>query len=201
VRPLPGVESAAFTSILPLTDDTEFAEYGTHFEKDKNGFNSFRYVVTPDYFHTMHIALKRGRFLDARDRSSAPLAVVISESLAKAEFGAEDPIGQRIHVGPLDRPWFTVVGVVGDVKQVSLAAGLQNNVYITSEQSWFADPAQSVVLRTQSRPEALAAAVRKAIWEVDKDQPIVRTFSIKRLLALSAAQRHFVLILFDAFDL
>jgi putative ABC transport system permease protein len=201
VRQLPGVQSAAFTSILPLTDDTEFGEYGTHFEKDKNGYNSFRYVVTPGYFETMRIALKRGRFLDARDRAEAPQAVVISESLANREFGADDPLGQRVHVGPMDRPWYTIVGVVGDVKQVSLAGGLPNNVYITSEQSWFADAAQSLVLRAKSRPEALVPAVQKAIWAVDKDQPIVRISSMQRLLETSAAQRHFVLVLFDAFGL
>jgi len=201
VRQLPGVQSAAFTSILPLTDDTEFAEYGTHFEKDKNGYNSFRYVVTPGYFETMRIALKRGRFLDARDRADAPQAVVISESLANRVFGADDPLGQRVHVGPMDRPWYTIVGVVGDVKQVSLAGGLPNNVYITGEQSWFADAAQSLVLRAKGRPEVLVATVQKAIWAVDKDQPIVRISSMQRLLETSAAQRHFVLVLFDAFGL
>ena len=201
VRHLPGVESAAFTSILPLTDDSEFGEYGTHIEKDKNGYNSFRYVVTPEYFETMRIALKRGRFLDAGDRADAPPAVVISESLAKREFGAEDPIGQRVHVGPTDKPWYTIVGVVGDVKQVSLAGGLQNNVYMTSEQSWFADPAQSLVVRTRGNSEGLVPAIQHAIWAVDKDQPVVRITSMEGLLARSAAQRHFVLILFDAFGL
>ena len=200
-RHVPGVESAAFTSILPMTDDSQFGEYGTHFEKDGNGYNSFRYVVSPGYFETMRIALKRGRYLDERDRADAPLAVVISESLAKKEFGAQDPIGQRVHVGPVDRPWYTIVGVVNDVKQVSLAAGLQDDVYITSEQSWFADQAQSLVVRTHGRTEALVPLIQRAIWAVDKDQPIVRVSSMEGLLARSAAERHFVLILFDAFGL
>ena len=201
VRHVPGVESAGFTSILPLTDDSQFAEYGTHFEKDSNGYDSFRYVVTSDYFETMRIVLKRGRYLDERDKADAPLAVVISESLATKEFGSQDPIGQRLHVGPVDRPWYTIVGVVSDVKQVSLAAGLQDDVYITSEQSWFADQAQSLVVRGEGRPEALVPAIQRAIWAVDKDQPVVRVSSMQRLLAASAAQRNFVQILFDAFGL
>ena len=201
VRQVPGVESAGFTSILPLTDDSQFAEYGTHFEKDSNGYDSFRYVVTPGYFETMRIVLKRGRYLDERDKAAAPFAVVISESLAQKEFGSQDPVGQRLHVGPVDRPWYTIVGVVSDVKQVSLAAGLQDDVYITSEQSWFADQAQSLVVRGEGRPEALVPAIQRAIWAVDKDQPVVRVSSMQRLLAASAAQRHFVQILFDAFGL
>jgi putative ABC transport system permease protein len=201
VRHLPGVESAGFTSILPLTDDSQFGEYGTQFEKDGNGYDSFRYVVTPGYFETMRIALKRGRYLDEGDRADAPFAVVISESLAKKEFASEDPIGQRVHVGPVDRPWYTIVGVVSDVKQVSLAAGLQDDVYLTSAQSWFADQAQSLVVRGGARPETLVPAILSAIWVVDKDQPVVRVSSMQELLAASAAERHFVQILFDAFGL
>jgi len=201
VQRVPGVESAAFTSVLPLTEDSQFAEYGTHFEKDGNGYNCFRYVVTAGYFETMRIPLKRGRYVDKRERADAPQAVVISESLAKKVFGAEDPIGQRVHVGPLHRPWYTIVGVVSDVKQVSLAAGLTDDVYITNEQSWFADSAQSLVVRTQGKVETLVPAIQRAIWAVDKEQPIVRISSMPMLLLSSEAQRRFVLILFDAFGL
>lgn len=201
VRRVPGVESAALTSILPLTDDSQFGEYGTQFEKDGNGYNSFRYVVTPGYFETMRIPLRRGRYLDARDRADAPFAVVISESLAKREFGTEDPVGERVHVGPADRPWYTIVGVVSDVKQVSLAAGLQDDVYISGEQTWFADPAQSLVVRAAGNPATLVPAIQRAIWAVDKDQPIMRIASMGALLVSSAAERHFVLVLFDAFGL
>jgi len=86
VRHVSGVESAAFTSLLPLSDDTPFGSYGIDFEKDK-GTDSigsvYRYVVTPDYFQTMRIPLRRGRYIDQRDVAGAPLSVVISESVAK----------------------------------------------------------------------------------------------------------------------
>ena len=61
----------------------------------------------------MGIPLRRGRVLTEQDHAPAPLAAVISESLARRRFPDVDPIGQRLHVGPTDRPWFTVVGVVG----------------------------------------------------------------------------------------
>jgi putative ABC transport system permease protein len=202
-RNVPGVTSAAFTSLFPLTDDTQYGSYGTEFEKDKNSYDTFRYVVTPGYFETMRIPLRRGRFLEKGDVSGAPFAVVISESLAREEFGNQDPIGQRVHVGGFPNwRWYTIVGVVEDVRQASLAAGNLRAAYITPEQSWFADQAMSLVVRTHGKDaEVLVPAIRKAIWSVNKDQPIVRIATAEALLAASAAERHFVLILFEAFGM
>ncbi|HXW56501.1 MAG TPA: ABC transporter permease [Candidatus Cybelea sp.] len=201
-RNVPGVRAAAFTSLLPLTDDTQFGLYGTEFEKDKNSYDTFRYVVTPGYFETMRIPLRRGRFLKKSDVSDAPFAVVISESLARKEFGNQDPVGQRVHIGGFPNwPWYTIVGVAGDVRQASLAAGNLDAAYITPEQSWFADQAMSLVVRARGEGAALIPAIERAVWSVDKDQPIVRIATADTLLAASAAQRHFVLILFEAFSI
>jgi len=201
-RALPGVTSAAFTSLLPLTDDTQYGSYGTEFEKDKNSYDTFRYVVTPGYFETMRIPLRRGRYLDKGDIATAPFAVVISESLAREEFGTLDPIGQRVHIGGMPNwPWYTIVGVVADVRQVSLSVGNLNAAYITPEQSWFADQAMSLVVRSQVDAAGLVPALRSAIWYVDKDQPIVRIATAEHLVAASASERHFVLMLLEVFSL
>ena len=200
VRNVPGVASAAFTSLLPLSGD-QYGEYGAQFEKDKGAYDVFRYVVTPGYFVTMGIALRRGRLLDAHDGADAPPAVLISESLAKSEFPGQDPIGQRLHVGPVNRPWYIIVGVVGNVKQASVALSNPDAVYITMNQSWFADEMMSLVVRAQGGAASLAPAMRKAIWSVDKDQPIVRVATMEDLLAASAAERRFALILFEVFAL
>jgi putative ABC transport system permease protein len=199
VRQVPGVSAAAFTSLLPMSGATN-ETYGTKFE-DGNSYDVFRYAVTPGYFEAMGIPLRRGRLLDAHDVAGAPPAVVISESLAKSQFAGRDPIAQRVHVGPTDRPWFIIIGVVGDVKQTSLAESDPRAVYITPAQSWFVDDAMSLVVRTQGDPAALAPAVRQAIWSVDKDQPIVRVATMDELLRASAAQRRFALTVFQAFAL
>jgi putative ABC transport system permease protein len=157
--------------------------------------------VSPGYFETIGIPLRRGRLLDAHDVAGGPPAVLISESLAKRKFPRSDPIGQRAHVGPTNRPWFTIVGLVGDVKQASLAVSQPEAVYITTTQSWFVDRAQSLVVRARGDAAALAPAVRQAIWSVDKDQPIVRVATMDDLIAASAAERRFALILFGAFGL
>ncbi len=202
VRDVPGVESAAFTSLLPLTDDTQYGSYGAEFEKDKKSYGVFRYVVSPGYFETMRMPLRRGRYLNKGDAADAPHVVVISESLAKEEFGNQDPIGQRAHVGGFPNwPWYTVVGVVGDVKQASLIASEPDAVYITPEQSWFADEAMSLVVHTRGDAATLTPNIKKAIWSVDKDQPIVRIATMEHLLAATAAERSFTLILFEAFGI
>ncbi len=204
VRQVPGVTLAAFTSQLPLSGELD--EYGAQFEpgpdgKPERGYSSFRYTVSPGYFETMGIPLRRGRLLGTRDVAGATPVVVISESLAKIRFGAEDPIGKRVHVGRRDLPWFTIVGVVGDVKQASLMASRSAAAYITPAQWYFADNAMSLVVRAQGDVTTLAPALRQAIWSIDKDQPIVRVATMETLLAATAAERRFALILFEAFGL
>src|SRR5579862_2729454 len=202
VRRVPGVASAGFTSLLPMSGD-QSGEYGAQFESDtpQSGTNVFRYVATPGYCETMGIALRRGRLLDDRDAKGAPAAVLISQSLARRKFGDQDPIGHRLHMGPESSPWFTIVGVVDDVKQMSLAASQPDAVYLPPAQSWFADQTMSLVVRARGDAAALAPAIRSAIWSVDKYQAVVRVATMERLLESTAAARRFALILFEAFAL
>jgi putative ABC transport system permease protein len=126
---------------------------------------------------------------------------VINESFATRRFPGQDPLGQRLHFGPNDRVWEIIVGVVGDVKQTSLAASQGNAIYIPTTQWSWADRVLSLVVRSHGDAAALAPAIRKAIWSVDKDQPIVRLATMDDLLAASAAERRFALILFEAFGI
>ena len=205
VQQVPGVKQAAFTSLLPLSDDPQAdAVYGTRFENDdpQGGRNVFRYAVSPDYCQTMGIPLRSGRFLDQRDNAAAPHVAMISESLARSHFPGQDSLGKRLKVGPNDQPWFMIVGVVGDVKQTSLAIDETAAVYISAEQSWFADDRMSFVVRAHGDDApALVPTVKNAIWSVDSTQPIVRVMTMKHLMAIGVAERRFVLILFEAFGL
>jgi putative ABC transport system permease protein len=157
--------------------------------------------VTPGYLETMRIPLRRGRLLDARDAAGAPPAVLLSESLARSRFPDADAIGQRVRIGPDDGPWSTIVGIVGNVRQTSLAANEPDAVYLPNTQWKFADRALWLVVRARGDAPALTQAVKAAIWSVDKDQPIVRVATMDDLVAASAAERRFALIVFEAFAL
>jgi putative ABC transport system permease protein len=203
VRQVPGVSAAAFTSQLPLTGDEDV--WGVHFESipalaaDENR-DGYRYAVSPGYFETMGIPLRSGRVLRADDDAGAPGAAVINESFARRRLPGLDPIGQRVRVGPNEGPWFTVVGVVGDVKHASLAVARADAVYVTAAQ-WtrFADNARWLVVRAQGDAAALTPAVRRAIQAVDRHQPILRIATMEERVSRSAAERTFAMLLFEAF--
>jgi len=197
VRRVPGVTTVALTSQLPMSGDD--SEYGLRLDGSQDGSSTFRYAVTPGYIETMGIPLLYGRSLDERDRAGSPPVALVNESLAKSKFGGRDAIGQRVHIGPTDRPPYTIVGVVGDVRQMSLALGPPDAVYTTSSQWIFTDPVMSLVVRGQGNVASLAPAIRAAVWSVDKDQPVVRIATMDELLAASAAERRYALILFETF--
>ncbi|HEX4312145.1 MAG TPA: ABC transporter permease [Acidobacteriaceae bacterium] len=204
VRNVPGVEDAAFTSALPLSDDPSWVTlYGAHFEGDEplSGRNVIRYAISSGYCRAMQIPVRRGRCIGEHDTATAPHVALLSESLARSRFPHQDPIGKRLHVGPDNQPWFVIVGVVGDVRQTSLALEAPAAVYLSTEQTWFADDTLSFVLRTRGDAGALAPVVKNAIWSVDRDQPIVRIATMDQLIAATEAQRSFILILFEAFGL
>ncbi len=205
VREVPGVEDAAFTSQLPLSGD--FEGNSMYFESlpIEKAIGAYRYEVTPAYFATMGIPLIRGRLLTEDDKAGAPGAVLISDSLARRLFPNRDPLGERVKMGPdmgrSDRSWHIVVGVVGDVKQASLALQDPDAFYTTPTQWEWVDNVQSLVVRTNGDPTVLIPAIRNAVWSVDKDQPIIRVATMDQLVAASEAQRHFALVLFEAFAL
>jgi putative ABC transport system permease protein len=204
VRNVGGVTSAAFTSQLPLSGD--FDVYGVEFESHSGtSEGALRYTVSPGYFETARIPLLRGRLLDERDNAQTPGVVVISESLAKRKFPHQNPIGQRVRLGPnakhAELPWDTIVGVVSDVKQASLAVSQSDAFYVPTTQWPWVDDAQSLVVRTHGDPATLALAIKDAIWSVDKDQPIVRVATMGSLLTSSEADRRFALTLFETFGM
>jgi predicted permease len=203
VRAVPGVAAAGMTSQLPLSGDLD--AYGTHFEasptRPAETYSSFRYAVSPGYLETLDIPLREGRFFDGSDRADAPRVAVISESLARRRFASASPVGARLRVGPADGAPYTIVGVVGSVRQMTLADGETDAVYTPAVQWDFPDLVRSLVIRTPGDPRALVSPVREAIRSVDKDQPIVRVAPMTDIVMATAAERRFVLRLFQGFTL
>jgi predicted permease len=206
VRAVPGVEEAALTSLLPL-GGSSLEMYGVFMESSagsaENAGVAFRYVVTPGWFETMEIPLMRGRLLETSDRPDAPQAVLINESFAARRFAGRDPIGERVKIGPFNRPdgpWGTIVGVVGDVKQASLAESTDAFYVALGQWAWL-DSEQSLAVQTTGDPAAFVEPIKQAIWSVNSTLPLERITTMSDLVADSEAQRSFALTIFAAFGL
>jgi predicted permease len=208
VEQVPGVRRAGLTSQLPLSGDLD--AYGIVFESiagagRESATSALRYAVSPGYFDAMRIPLRAGRLLDDHDRADAPMAVLVNEAFARRVFRKRSAVGERVRIGPMiddpARRWATIVGVVGDVKQSSLALGEPDAFYVTREQ-WaplFMDGTFSLVAAADGDPDGLAGAVRRAVRAAAPDEPILRVTTMTALVARSEAQRRFALVVFEAF--
>jgi predicted permease len=205
VRNVPGVVGAALTSQLPLSGDLDAYgfSFAAHPDREPGADGAaMRYAVTAGYLRVMGIPLLRGRLLEETDRAGSPGAFLISESLARQTFGEADPIGQHVRFGPDTdgtRPWGTVVGVVGDVKQQSLATANTAAFYVSSAQWRWVDPVQALVVRTSGDASALSNAVRRAVWSVDRNKPITRVATMEQLISRTGSDRRFASVIYGTF--
>jgi putative ABC transport system permease protein len=203
VRGVPGVEQVAYTSQLPLSDDYDQAGFQSERFPAVNGANNpsaHRYGVSPGYLEAMGIPVVRGRPIVATDNDRARDSVVlVNAAFARKVFQGTDPIGQRIKINGSDTPWRTVIGVTGDIHQVSLTGETSPAVYVPELQLGYVDSPVSIVVRTSREPSSIAHAVRAAVRGVDPTQPILRLSSMEAMVASSAAERRFILTLFEAF--
>jgi predicted permease len=172
VEAIPGVESAAVTSELPLSG---LNNPTPRMATTPGGKSHLLYLrsVSPSYWNVMRIPLRGGRFLSPDDRKSAPRVVVINEQLRKDVFGDQDPIGQRLIFDFQERQetenyQAVVVGVVGDVRHTSLASPPFREAYIPVDQSPLFN--YDLVVRTAIRPKAIAGSLKNAIWSLDRDE-------------------------------
>jgi putative ABC transport system permease protein len=153
--------------------------------------------VTADYFRTMGIPLLKGRdFATSDDDEAAPGVAIINETAARAIWSGEEPLGNRFK---LEGRIYSVVGVVKDVKHTRLDGKVEPEIYFPYSQLPITWRGMTVVARTESAPEQLAAALRRAVQELDKDQPIYNVRTLEGLLAKSVSRPQFHLLLLGSF--
>ena len=196
VKETPGVEAAGMITFLPLSFNGmnfSFSVEGRAAPSDMNlPFALFR-VVSPDYFRAMGIPLLRGRYFEAHDSPDSTPVTLVNRRLAEQYWPGEDAIGKRLKVGPADSPnaWLTVAGVVGDVRQTGLyEQKLEFYVPYMQERRSFMAP-RDLVVRTKADAAVIAAAVRKAVWAVDKDQPVSNVRTMDQVFAAAISQERF----------
>jgi putative ABC transport system permease protein len=205
VRSLPGVLSVGVVSQLPLGGNLDM--YGVEAQDKPESDpakvpSGDRYVVSADYLSTMRIRILEGRaFTAAEERDTVNNVALVSQALATKLWPGESAIGKRIRMGGPERSFRTIIGVTGNVHHAGLDATQLKQFYVPERQWFFSDGQEMLVVRTQGTPTALAAAVRRAIQQIDPAQPIVKIAAMEDVVAASTAQRRLALTLFTCFAL
>jgi predicted permease len=130
-------------------------------------------VVTPEYFATLRVPVRKGRDFTDADRLGAPYVAIVNESLARTAFGDGDPIGRRIQCGLDTLEFMTIVGVVADVRTAGPALPPQPEIFMPYEQHPAPASSLNLVIRTQAAdPLALADDIRRTIASLNPDVPV-----------------------------
>jgi putative ABC transport system permease protein len=198
VQGVPGVRGAAITTGLPMTGQGVMIHFNRAAyppRRPEDYVMAGLRAVTPGYFETIGVPLKRGRTLTARDRDGSPNVAVINESMARQFFPEVDPLGQHIQFGTepsSDLPAIEIVGIVGDVNQ-SFQVGSKSEIFVPYQQG--TDPIlvgmylnTALVIGTRDDPTAVTSSVRAAIRAVDPEQPLVNVRTMATAIDNTVAQ-------------
>jgi len=202
IRAIPGVLCAGAISDLPLRGNSMtfrlLREQDRDLPAEKLPQAGVRWV-TAHYFSSMQIKLLQGRFLGNRDVLPSPPAAVVNRSLARQFWPASDALGKSIRLAD-DSRWFSIVGVVDDVKQLSLSQDEVPAIYFPyaqKSQAWL--NWATLVVRSSISTEALIKAIRQRIRSIDSDQPISKVEILEQAVAAEITIPRFAATLSSTF--
>jgi putative ABC transport system permease protein len=212
---LPGVQAVGVTSLLPASDADSLGTFTPEgYVPPKGAGLNLAWIpeVMGNYFEAQGIKVVRGRDFTAADRDDAPLVAIVNRTLADHYWPGQDPIGKRLHRGPVqaDLPWLTVVGEIGDVKQLAADLPTQEQIYVPSSQvradaGSFAPPNMrtgaggTIVLRAHLPPDQMADSLRAVVRSIDPELPLTKVESMDHVIAEGQASRRFNTVLVSAF--
>jgi predicted permease len=206
VRAIPGVVGAGAISRIPLTANDQTTQYifAGQSANEARAQDALSRVVSRDYFSTVGARLREGRFFDISDQLSQSPAAIVNESFADRNFPGRSPLGGRFRFGRLGAKgyWHTIVGVVKEIRDRGVAEELKPAVYRVHEQAdQSGDQPSGIVVRTSVEPMSIIAAVRQAIWSVDRNEPVTRIQTVEHIVARQLAQPSQNTALLSAFAL
>jgi len=194
LRAVPGAGEVSAVNLLPFGWQSwqgDFTVEGTDHPSD---FVAGKPAVSEGYFRLMGIPLHRGRFFEERDGAGAPRVAIVSEAVARRCWPGQDAVGRRLTMDdPKDGTWLTVVGVVGDVRQDTLAGDTLPMIYVPARQEWrgFFLGSMAFLARAPGDPAPLASALRAELRALDPELPVQRIERLDDLLSGSLAQPRF----------
>ena len=177
VQALPGVVSAGYTTFLPLTNrggTSGFVVEGAPPLPPGELNDANRRVVSTEYLQTIGVRLVAGRWFNPSDDANAQPVAIINQAMARQFWAGTNPLGRRFRLGD-NGPWFTIVGLAGDIRQMGIDVAGRAEMYFPSTQApasvGYFTP-RDLAVRVKGDPLQLAPAVRQAVWSVDRNQPI-----------------------------
>jgi putative ABC transport system permease protein len=208
IRAIPGVLSAAGATNLPVggwNQGRVFTMEGRAPKSESEILAAGYLSVTPEYFHTVGLQLRKGREFSGQDRNGAPNVVVISESMAKRYWPSEDPIGKRIlsasrqfrgHGLGAQVPR-EIVGIVSDVQHLPATSGVSEEMYVPQSQNTL--PFTYFVVRTAGDPMRLALPIARSVNEILKESSVANVKTIEDRLAESFSRPRFQMFVLGVF--
>ena len=199
VRAVPGVQSAALVRAVPFSGNgglTGYALEGKPVPDPAQLPQARFHIVTPEYFKTMRIPLMKGRDFTDRDDLQTPLVAVINDTFARREWPGADPIGRQFTTPDTWGP-ITVIGIVGDTKHYTATEPSIPQLYVAHYQVPLIF--SSLVARVSGPPMGITNDVKKAIWSVDKDQPVWTIRSLEAQVEATQGQSRFLAVLLGIF--
>ena len=201
IESLPGVESAAVTNYVPLLmqgDTVGITIEGRPDPGPGQVLDVVTRVISLHYFNALGIEVLQGREFTEQDKAND--VVIINETMARRLWPAEDPIGKRIKVGSFNtsNPWMTIIGMVKDVRQFELTAEPRLQMYLPYEQIP-SFPPYHLAVRTNVEPLSVATAVRRTVWDIDKDQPVSNIRTMENVVSESVSRQRFSTLLLGLF--
>jgi putative ABC transport system permease protein len=197
VKSLPGVQAVGLTTHLPMRGggDTFFTIEGKPFPDPNEKVTAINPGVSHDYLRTMGIPLIKGRHFTEPETREKIKVVIINETFARDYFPDEEPLGRRLIIDMGSPLTCEIIGVARDTKQYTLDGPMNATMYLPTIRLY----AGNLVVRTVGDPMAIASSVRRAVQEVDKDQPVTNVRSMEQILADSLAQPRFRTMLLSVF--
>jgi predicted permease len=183
VKSLPGVEAASIAGPLPLDAYSNGASltvegYLPRYENER--ISTSYSIVGNDYFHAMNTPIIEGRSFTEPDDQTAPLVVVVNETLAQRFWPNESPIGKRVQLGSAKTPYREVVGVAKDGKYFLLGEPPTEYLFVPHSQNY--DGKMTLIARTSGQPETLAEAMRQAVANLDSELPVYGVKTMPKFL-------------------
>jgi putative ABC transport system permease protein len=206
VRQLPGVENAGAVRVIPLArtiGDYSITIEGRTKAPGENANGDFQWV-TPGYFGAMGMTLLRGRWLTDEDRESAPLVVVINETMAARYWPGQDALGKRFHMGgSTERPPLTIVGIVSPTRHNAVVEPVRAEMFLPhaqlSRSVGGTARTMALIVRTAGDPVHMVGPLRDVVHTLDRNLPLADIRTMEEITAAALSVPRFAALLLGLF--